>query len=54
MCQSASYDDAHGLLAQISAVAAASSRRIEPAASTRRNSRTGRATNRASGLSLAL
>ena len=54
VCQSASYDDAHGLLAQSRAAAAASSRRIEPAASTRRNSRTGRATSRASGLSLAL
>ena len=53
-CHNASYDDAHGLLAQIRAVAAASSSRIEPAASTRRNSRTGRATSRASGLLLAM
>ncbi len=42
------------LLAQISAVAAARSSRSEPAASTRRNSRTGRATRRASGLLLAM
>ncbi len=53
VCQNVSYDDAHGLLAQISAAAAARSSRIEPAASMRRNSRIGRATRRASGLLLA-
>jgi hypothetical protein len=53
VCQNESYDDAQGLLAQISAAVAASSRRMEPAASMRRNSRTGRATSRASGLLLA-
>ena len=53
VCQKVSYDDAPGLLAQISATTAATSRSTEPAASTRRNSRIGRATRRASGLLLA-
>jgi hypothetical protein len=53
-CHSASYESAHGLLAQTRATAAASRSSREPAASTRRNSLTGRATSRASGLSLAM
>ena len=53
VCQNVSYDDAAGLFAQTSAMTAATSRRTEPAASTRRNSRIGRATRRASGLLLA-
>ncbi len=53
VCQKESYDDAHGLFAHTSATAAAVSSSSEPADSMRRNSRTGRATSRASGLLLA-
>ena len=53
MCQNVSYDDATGLLAQISATTAATRSSTDPAASMRRNSRIGRATSRASGLLLA-
>ncbi len=54
VCQKASYPSAYGEFAQTSATTAAASSNAEPAASTRRNSRTGRATSRARVRSLSL